>query len=185
MSEGMAETTAGHNSKARAGVIRKIMGDLDSVDSRIAELQEERKGIKGRIKADLGMKVADFNVLRRFYQLEDDPRDMLFDVLREGFKALSIGSQSSFLEAIDPKPEPAKGMLPTIEECKDNGALSFRLGKAVDDFPETIKTKARKEAYIEGWEMAKAAKLANEARDAIEADAAAFEEDPEEAVAEA
>ena len=109
--EGMAQTTAGHNSAARGQVIKDIIHALDEVDSRIAELSEERKRIKGRIKSDLGEKVSDFNVLRRFYALEQEPRDQLFDLLKEGFGALGIGQQLDFIDAMGqeetapPKPE--------------------------------------------------------------------------------
>lgn len=161
MNDGIANTTAGHNAKARAGIIRSIMDALDDKDAEIASLQEDRKRIKGRIKADLGMKVSDFNVLRRFRQLDEEPeeRDRLFDVLREGFQALGIGGQASFLDALDgiavpaaDRAVPMKGMLPTVEECETIGRTSFDLGHDVDAFPETIKTKARKEAYMRGWE---------------------------------
>lgn len=104
--EGMAQTTAGHNSAARGQVIKDIIHALDEVDSRIAELSEERKRIKGRIKSDLGEKVSDFNVLRRFYALEQEPRDQLFDLLKEGFGALGIGQQLNFIDAMEQEEAP-------------------------------------------------------------------------------
>ena len=67
---------------------------------------EERKKAKGRIKAELGFKVADWNVLMRMADLEEDSRDELFGVLRAGFAALEIGGQASFLDAIAPEPAP-------------------------------------------------------------------------------
>lgn len=101
MTEGMAEATAGHNSASRKATIREIKAKLDEVNSRIAELQEERKRVKGRIKSDLGWKVADWNVMTRFADLEDEPRDVLFDTLREGFEALNVGGQHNFLDALE------------------------------------------------------------------------------------
>lgn len=98
--EGMKNMT-GHNAEARRRIIRDVMFELDEIEGEIAELQEKRKKIKNtRIKGDLNMKLSDFAVLRRFRSLEEDDRAKLFDTLREGFKALGIGAQASFLEAI-------------------------------------------------------------------------------------
>ena len=156
--DGMAGTTAGHNSAARPAVIRQIIADRRKIDGEIAELMTARKKIQGRIKSDLGMKVSDFNSLYRIASLEDEARDEFLDTLREGFAALGIGQQASFLDAIAPvvqMPDRPRGKLPTIEECEALGGISFRQSLPEDDFPETITTKARKEAFVKGWHKAK------------------------------
>lgn len=160
--EGMAGTTAGHNSAARASTIKDIKYKLDDVNSRIAELMEERKRTKGRIKSDLGMKVADWNVMTRFADLEQDQRDVLFDTIREGFAALGLGEQSSFLLAMGDKPapepeKPAKAPKLTVHDAYGAGAQSFRLGEVEGTFPESMSSKALKENFLKGWADMKAA----------------------------
>lgn len=119
----MTEATEGHNSAARADLIRGTIRALDDIDSQIRVLQEQRTAIKNKnIKADLGMKVADFNVLRRFYGLQQEDRDTLFDTIREGFAALGIGDQASFLPALDEEtPAPAKPKRGRKAKAKANG----------------------------------------------------------------
>ena len=82
------------NSGARADLIR------DAVRW-IARMEADRKAITAEIneykqkyvKGDLGFKLADFQAVYRVSQLEADDRDKLFDTIREGFAALSIGGQ--------------------------------------------------------------------------------------------
>jgi hypothetical protein len=171
MSEGgMAETTAGHNSKARRDVIRDIKTKLDDIDSRIAELQEERKRQKGRIKSDLGWKVADWNVMARFADLEDDPRDVLFDTLREGFAALGVGGQASFLDALDSVeivPVPAAKKL-TEDEAAALGDAACVAGRAEDDFDKGVRSKVLKQAWLRGYALATARKIGDEQRAAAD-----------------
>ena len=162
MSEGMSGTTAGHNSKARAGVIRDIIDARRKIEGEIAELMAVRKKNQGRIKSDLGMKVADFNALYRIAELETEDRDQFLDTLREGFEALGIGGQSSFLDAIDPKTaKPGSSKLlpghktPTEEEARTLGGLAFQVGDPQDAFPDTIKTKKLKAHFLAGWFEAK------------------------------
>ena len=91
-----------HNSAARAETLRKAIKELDRIEGDIAVLRDEAKELKNTlIKGDLGMKLIDFAVFRRIYQLEGDARDELADVIREGFLALGIGEQSSFLTALE------------------------------------------------------------------------------------
>jgi hypothetical protein len=97
----------GDNSKARHDIIREIKFGIDDVNSRMAILSEERKRLKGRIKADLGWKVSDFNFAVRLADLEEGERDDAIDVMREAFQALDIGVQLNFLDIIAPEPEPA------------------------------------------------------------------------------
>ena len=90
------------NSAARKDLIRSTHQKLMDVNSKIRALQLERTELKNRhIKGDLGMKIADFNVALRMYDLEGDDRDELFDTINETFKALAPGQQSSFLDAVE------------------------------------------------------------------------------------
>lgn len=93
----------GHNQTDRKSLIREIKGDIDAIEADIAVLMLSRKKAKGRIKSDLGWKVADWNAMMRVVDLEEDARDELFNVMREGFQALEVGGQASFLDVIDPK----------------------------------------------------------------------------------
>lgn len=98
----------GHNAAARRDVIRGIKFDLDDVNSRIAELMEERKRIKGRIKADLGWKVSDWNAMTRLADLESEMRDQMLDTIREGFEALEVGGMVNFDDMLTGKPAEAE-----------------------------------------------------------------------------
>lgn len=115
-------TEIGDNSKpARAEIIRSIKAELDEIDGEKALLSLRAKKAKGRIKAELGEKVADFNVLLRFADLEDDPRSELSRLLREGLQALGVGETMNFLDVIDPvpAPKPKKGKKTKAEEIAE------------------------------------------------------------------
>lgn len=151
---------AGHNASARRTIIREVMQALDGIESEIRELQEKRKKIKNvRIKGDLGMKVSDFAVLRRFRALEEDDRAQLFETLREGFRALGIGAQASFLEALD-EDQPAPGE--TVDHSQDNpktkfdaenfGYLAGRAGHGPDVMPVMRAKAGLQKAWLAGNE---------------------------------
>src|SRR5258708_30539262 len=161
--QGMQNMT-GHNAKARKTIIRDVMRQLDDLEGQIATLQAERTKIRNtRIKGDLGMKVANFNVLRRFRALEEEDRADLFDVLREGFKALAIGVQSSFLDPLDAVTEPAvltEGEVvphnqarPTNKFDAENcGYLAGKAGKGPDDMPLMRSKIGLQKAWLTGNE---------------------------------
>ena len=88
--EGLAGTTAGSNVANRKEIIRNACKELDAIDVEMEPLKTRVKEIKGRIKADLDMKLTDFNAIRRVYKLEGDDRDAFLDTLREGLEALEI-----------------------------------------------------------------------------------------------
>jgi len=129
--------TAGHNSEARAATIRDVA-------RRIVQLKGERKAIaeqiteaRGEIKG-LDIKMADFNVALRLYELEVEDRDAALDGLHESFAALGIGGQLDWVAAI-----------------KDVGG-TVHVGKA-DNGAEPL---AVKTARVAGREAAKAGKTA-------------------------
>lgn len=101
-------TDVGHNSAARADLIRSAAKELSRLDGEIAALQTQRTAYKNKhIKGDLGFKLADWNTTYRLYQLEGDDRDRLLDTIREGFSALGIGEQSNFLTSMPDAPKEA------------------------------------------------------------------------------
>jgi hypothetical protein len=100
------------NSAARADTIRHAARWIAEREAEVAALREEISAYKQtHIKGDLGFKMADWSTLYRLYNLEGDDRDKLLDTIREGFAALGIGGQSSFLDAMEK----------TAPEAKANG----------------------------------------------------------------
>jgi len=94
--------TASLNVANRAEVIRQVCVDLAALDAERQSISANIRELKQkRIKGDLGMKIADFAVAYRLYQLEQDDRDTLFDTLRETFSALGVGEQLDWLKAAD------------------------------------------------------------------------------------
>lgn len=90
----------GDNSKARAGIIVGVCRQVSQLESKRKVIGEEIREIKNKqIKGDLGMKIGDFNVAYRLYQLEDEARDQLLSTVRETFLALGVGQQLDWLEA--------------------------------------------------------------------------------------
>ena len=90
------------NSAARAGIIRDACRWIAEHEADIKLLREEIAEYKQKhIKGDLGFKMADFNAIYRVSKLEVEDRDKLIDTLREGFSALGLGEQASFLGALD------------------------------------------------------------------------------------
>ena len=156
MTETPDHPTQGHNAAARKKIIRDVMQKLDGIDGQIAELQEERTKLKNvHVKGDLGMKVADFNILRRFRNLDDDNRDSLFDTLREGFKALNIGVQSSFLETLDKDEdvvEHNEARPATKLDAENFGYLAGKAGKGPDDMPVMRAKAGLQKAWLAGNE---------------------------------
>jgi len=128
-------TEIGDNSKpARAEIIRSIKAELDEIEIAKGELSLRAKKAKGRIKAELGEKVADFNVLIRFVDLEEDPRSELNRLLKEGFAALGIGQQMNFMDAIDPPPaapEPAAEKPAKVKKTKKAKTIAEEIAEAV------------------------------------------------------
>lgn len=140
-----AAAASGHNSKEQmASLVRAINNDLNEVQSRIAVLMEERKKIKGRIKAELGWKVADFNAMKRLADLEQEDRDQMLDTIRIGFDALSIGMQHGFLDVLAPEKQPAPAK-PSTRKTKTPPA------KSGDVVSPGARPWEAKDAYIAGY----------------------------------
>ena len=102
--EGMAGTTAGHNSAAREDTILAVCRERGALEAERATLTEQiGELMQKRVKGDLGMKIVDFNLAYRLYKLEGDDRDQCLDAIRECFTALGIGEQLDFLTHGFPK----------------------------------------------------------------------------------
>lgn len=95
----MTEPGKGHNlDAARAADIRAICNKIGGLTAERRIISDKIREIKQkRVKGDLDMKIADFNVAYRLYQLEQDDRNQLLETLRETFSALGIGEQLDFL----------------------------------------------------------------------------------------
>ncbi len=81
--------------RAAVNWIAERQAEVKALNAEIAEYKQKH------IKGDLGFKLADFNAIYRVSQLEVEDRDKLLDTLREGFEALGIGEQASFLDAME------------------------------------------------------------------------------------
>lgn len=89
-----AKAGQGHNSGARADVIREACRKITALQDKRAAINAEMSGIKNTdIKGALGMKIQDFGVALRLYQLEGKDRDQLLDTIHETFGALNVGDQ--------------------------------------------------------------------------------------------
>jgi len=99
MDQESAQLTAVTN---RAEVINQACRDIAALESERGEIGEQIREIKQkRIKGDLGMKISDFNVALRLYQIEGEDRMAFFDTLRETFRALGVGEQLNWIAAAD------------------------------------------------------------------------------------
>ncbi len=123
-----------------AGTIANFGARRDTIRDAVAWLAERQAEVKAlnaeiaeykqkHIKGDLGFKLADWNAIYRVSQLEADDRDKLLDTLREGFEALGIGEQASFLDAmettldkIERTPVPARRI--RSREAEGNGQVA-------------------------------------------------------------
>lgn len=96
---------------SRKALIRDIKNEIDTINADIAVLMEQRKKAKGRIKAELGWKAADWNAMCRAADLEEDARVEMLTVMKEGFHALEVGGMINFMDIIDPAPtdKPKRG----------------------------------------------------------------------------
>jgi hypothetical protein len=92
------------NSAARAETIRNACRQITELEGTRREASEAIRNVKKTlIKGDLDMKISDFNIALRLYQLEGEDRDQLFDTLKETFAALGQGQQLGFLDALRPE----------------------------------------------------------------------------------
>lgn len=132
----------GHNSQQmlRADIIRAVCAERQRLLDQRAAINEQLKALmNSQVKGDLGMKIADFSVAFRLYQLERDDRDSLLDTIKECFQALGIGEQLDWLDAVAKdgptlvaEPEPGE---PTDFEAGDGGPLPDELCFSAEQEP--------------------------------------------------
>ncbi|MCP4548443.1 MAG: hypothetical protein GY835_18455, partial [bacterium] len=86
----------------RKEIINAAIREISALESERKELSEQIRSIKNKkIKGDLNMKITDFNVAKRLYELEGDNRDELLSTIQETFDALGIGDQLDFIAAME------------------------------------------------------------------------------------
>lgn len=103
MAQNLASSEAPTTSNATAiksdllSAARAITG----IRAKIAELREEENEIKQtKVKAN-GIKLADFNTVLRWWNLEDDDRNETLDNIRICAEALNVGAQASLFPTGD------------------------------------------------------------------------------------
>lgn len=98
-----AEPTAGEAKPPvgnRADTIREVYAKLKRLYDERAELSEDITKYKSEvIKGQLGLKISDFMIGYRLYNLEDKDRDELLDTIHETFDALGRGEQLDWIKA--------------------------------------------------------------------------------------
>lgn len=106
--------------------IRDVCSQLLSLEDRRTGISDQIRELKNaKIKGELGMKIADFNLAYRLYKLEHEDRDETLLTIRRMFNALDIGQQLDFMSAID------DGTTPESEAADDLDDL----GAASDEEP--------------------------------------------------
>ena len=70
------------NSAARADTIRSACREISKLEAERKSIGKQISSIKQKkVKGDLGMKIADFNVALRLYGLEAEDRDGFFELI--------------------------------------------------------------------------------------------------------
>ena len=150
--DGKANTTAGHNSAARAETIRDVCRELAALDTQSTEINAARsKLLQTRVKGDLGMSIANFKAAYRLHGLEDDARDEYIDAIRETFAALGVGEQSDWLAQGFPKTAPG----PAAPDDPAGATVAFGrqaglVGRPATDNPHKPGSK-QAIAWSHGW----------------------------------
>ena len=86
---------------ARRQIILDVCRDVAVLEAERKEVSERIRAIKAkRIKGDLGMKIADFDIAFRLYGLEGQARDELLAAVRELFDAQGVGGQLDWVDAV-------------------------------------------------------------------------------------
>lgn len=116
----------GDNSKARKDIIIDVCRKVSDLEAKRKEIGAEISAIKNkRIKGDLGMKVGDWNISYRLYQLEGKDRDQLLATVRETFAALGVGDQLDWLEAAGR----VEALVPTAKQIEAEKAKELAAAK--------------------------------------------------------
>lgn len=130
-------------------VIRDAAKELIRLKAKRAEIGEQITEVRGRVKGLI--KMADFNVALRLYELEDEDRDGALDGMRLAFEALGIGEQGSLF----PEPAPSSGRSngsaePTEAAVKAAGEAAGKAGRSATENPFAEKTHAN-HVWHQAW----------------------------------
>lgn len=121
----------GHNSKERASIItdavRKIIGLKAERQTINEQINEER----ARVKV-LGMKMIDFNVALRLYELEVEDRNASLDSIREACEALGMGETVDWVKIVETEDGKTGGAPGFTAEA---GRQAWRENKRLHDNP--------------------------------------------------
>jgi len=118
-----AKAGPGHNSRARKDVIVSVCREVTALEAERKVLGEQIRTIKTKkIKGDLGMKIGDFNIAFRLYQLEGEARDQLLDTIRETFNAQGVGEQLDWVTASQ---RAADAVTEHVDENQEAAAAGF------------------------------------------------------------
>lgn len=126
---------------------REIIGLLEEKATIQAAITEARGRVKGHIK------MADFNVALRMYELEGDDRAASLDGLRLAFEALEIGGQGSlFPEAAPPAGSNGNGLSgeARLQAANQEGVAAGLAGKNRDTNPYRDED-GRHDYWDRGW----------------------------------
>ncbi len=97
----------GHNVGETKQLIAGAAQEIIQLEAQIAGIREEITEVRGRIKGT-GIKMKDFNVAKRLYELEGDERNDALDSIRLCCEALGVGSQGDLF----PTPAEVAGTQP-------------------------------------------------------------------------
>lgn len=148
----------GHNAQARKKIIRDVCRELVQLEGKRKEIGEKISELKNtKIKGDLGMKIADFAMAYRLYQLEGEDRDKLFDTLRETFQALGVGAQLDWIDGIGNEAAERAAMDDPASAEREGYELG-KAGKNPTDGPLPI-THPHYAHLMKGWERGQAENL--------------------------
>jgi len=148
---GGASGNAGHNAALRAETIRDVYRQLQDLEAQRAEISSEISDLKNvRIKGDLGMKIADFNLGYRLYKLEGDDRKTAFDAIHEAFAALGIGEQLSMFSVAEKIDEKAGSDAGLVDDPDTAGYAAGKAGKKARVNPHPVGTEMHS-AFKAGW----------------------------------
>ena len=93
-----AKANKGHNVGDMKEAIKTAAAKVIDLKAKRAEINADILEAKAPLKA-LGIKMTDFNVALRLYELETEDRNESVDMLRVAFEALEIGGQGDMFPA--------------------------------------------------------------------------------------
>lgn len=136
---------------------------IANLNTQLSAAKADRSAFKNKeIKGTLGMKIEDFELSIRAFELEYEERKGLFGTLREVFNALGIGEQMNFLPTLDdtgavvsnePQAAPAAAEKSvTTVEAYDHGVSAGKKGEPQAVCPFTPERHPmQRDHWLNGW----------------------------------